>query len=148
MIEDILNYVRVSDRIATSGQPTVDQFRRIVGAGFEVVVNLAMPDSVNAIADEKDIVESCNMEYVHIPVPFDSPGVEHLKIFFEVMSEYSKRRLWVHCALNYRVSAFIYQYYRLIKGEAPEQARKHMFSHWEPNPVWRRFMVISFKEIE
>ena len=44
-IEDIYNYRRISDRIATSGQPTEQQFGLIKQAGFTSVLNLA-PNSV------------------------------------------------------------------------------------------------------
>ena len=40
-LEDIRAYVRISDRLATSGQITHEQIEAIERAGFDVVVNLA-----------------------------------------------------------------------------------------------------------
>jgi protein tyrosine phosphatase (PTP) superfamily phosphohydrolase (DUF442 family) len=40
-IEDITNYKKVSDTLASSGQPEDMQFKEIAEAGFEVVINLA-----------------------------------------------------------------------------------------------------------
>jgi hypothetical protein len=37
------------------------------------VINLAMPNSENAIPEEGYIVTARSMTYVHIPVPFDAP---------------------------------------------------------------------------
>ena len=48
----VLNYHQISDRIGTGGQPTPDQFKAIEEAGFETVINLAMPDSPNALSNE------------------------------------------------------------------------------------------------
>ncbi|MCG8485969.1 MAG: phosphatase, partial [Chromatiales bacterium] len=74
-IENITNYIRISDRIASSGQPEEQQFKDIAQAGFQVVINLAMPNSDNAIPEEGYIVTARKMSYVHIPVPFDAPDV-------------------------------------------------------------------------
>jgi protein tyrosine phosphatase (PTP) superfamily phosphohydrolase (DUF442 family) len=146
-IEAIKNHLRVSDRIASSGQPEEAQFKYIAAAGFEVVVNLAMPNSENAIPEEGNIVTAHKMTYVHIPVPFDAPNAEHLQQFFAVMNAFAQRKIWVHCVLNYRVSAFLYQYQRLVHGEAPEQARKVMLTCWQPNETWQRFMAITKEEL-
>ena len=37
-LEHILNFIQVSDRIASSGQPDEAQFKEIAVAGYEVVV--------------------------------------------------------------------------------------------------------------
>jgi hypothetical protein len=108
-----------------------------------VVINLAMPSSENAIPEEGNIVSAHKMIYVHIPVPFAAPDVEHLKKVINVMDAFAKQKIWVHCVLNYRVSAFLYQYQRLVYGVTPEQAQKVMLSSWQPNETWQRFMMIS-----
>ncbi len=146
-IEDITNYIQVSDRIASSGQPNDHQFKNIADAKYQVVINLAMPNSDNAIPEEGNIVTAHKMAYVHIPVPFDAPNVDHLRKFIKVMAAFSDEKVWAHCVVNYRVSAFLYQYQRLVHGATPEQARKVMLPSWQPNDVWQRFMAISLEEI-
>ena len=106
-----------------------------------------MPDSDRAIPAEGSIVTALDMLYVHIPVPFDAPDVEHLVAFIRVMNAFSSRRVWVHCVLNYRVSAFLYQYYRLVLGASPADARRVMLSSWQPNDVWTRFIALSKDDI-
>jgi protein tyrosine phosphatase (PTP) superfamily phosphohydrolase (DUF442 family) len=147
-LDDVTNYLRVSDRIASSGQPEERQFKSIAQAGFALVINLAMPNSENVIPEEGNIVTALRMTYVHIPVPFESPSVEHLKRFLNVMGAFSDRSVWVHCVVNYRVSAFLYQYYRLVHGATPEEARKVVLPTWQPNEVWQRFMALSREDIE
>lgn len=146
-VEAVKNYIRVSDRIASSGQPKGEQFKAIAGAGYQVVINLAMPDSDNVIPEEGNIVTACRMAYVHIPVPFDAPDAGHLKRFIGVMAAFADQRVWVHCALNYRVSAFLYQYQRLVHGMAPAEAGMVMLPSWEPGEVWRRFMSLSGEQL-
>jgi protein tyrosine phosphatase (PTP) superfamily phosphohydrolase (DUF442 family) len=146
-IQDIGNYIQVSDRIASSGQPEDYQFKDIAEAGYEAVINLAMPNSENAIPEEGNIVTSLKMTYVHVPVPFDAPDVFHLRDFIKVMGALSDRKVWVHCVVNYRVSAFLYQYYRLVHGAQQQEAKKVMLASWEPNEIWQRFMALSSEEV-
>jgi protein tyrosine phosphatase (PTP) superfamily phosphohydrolase (DUF442 family) len=140
-IEEIINYIRVSDRIASSGQPDEHQFRDIADAGYQVVLNLAMPNSDNAIPEEGNIVSAHEMVYVHIPVPFDSPNIDHLRMFIRVMNAFSDQRIWIHCVVNHRVSAFLYQYLRLVQGVTQAEAREVMLPTWKPDKVWQDFMT-------
>lgn len=146
-VENILNYIQVSDRIASSGQPEDRQFKDIAEAGYKAIVNLAMPNSENAIPEEGNIVTSLKMTYVHIPVPFDAPNVSHLREFIKVMETFSNQKVWVHCVVNYRVSAFLYQHQRLIHHVQPKEAKKVMLASWKPDEIWQRFMALSRKEV-
>jgi len=146
-INAIKNYMRVSDRIASSGQPEGRQFEAIADAGYQVVINLAMPDTDNAIPEEGNIVVAHRMRCVHVPVPFDAPTAGHLREFIGAMAEFADQKVWVHCALNYRVSAFLYQYQRLVHGVSPEEAAAAMRPSWQSDDVWRRFMSISAEEL-
>ena len=145
-IENITNYIRISDRIASSGQPEEQQFKDIAQAGFQVVINLAMPNSDNAIPEEGYIVTARKMSYVHIPVPFDAPDVEHLKNFIGIMKGIQDKKIWVHCVVNKRVSAFLYQYQKLVHGMSHEEAAKVMLSTWQPNEVWQKFMKLTLDQ--
>ena len=79
-IEDIYKFLKISDSIATAGQPTVDQFLAISDSGYQVVVNLALPKSLNALPDEQAVVEAHGMDYVHIPVIWETPLLKILNV--------------------------------------------------------------------
>ena len=49
---DILNYYPISPLLATSGQPIPVQFQQIAEVGYQVVINLALTTSSNAIDHE------------------------------------------------------------------------------------------------
>ncbi|PLY12038.1 MAG: phosphatase [Sedimenticola sp.] len=142
-VETILNYIQVSDRLASSGQPEDRQFKAIAEAGYHAVINLAMPNSENAIPEEGNIVTALGMRYVHIPVPFEAPDSRHLRDFIQIMQAFPKDKVWVHCVLNYRVSAFLYQHYRLALGVPLSEAKKVMLPGWNPNETWQKFMTLS-----
>ena len=61
-LEDIYNFLKLSESIATAGQPTITQFSTISDSGYQMVVNLALPESLNALPDEQAIVEAQGMQ--------------------------------------------------------------------------------------
>jgi protein tyrosine phosphatase (PTP) superfamily phosphohydrolase (DUF442 family) len=139
-MEDIYNFLKISDRIATSGQPTVEQFHAIKESGYQVVVNLALPESANALPDEKQIVETQGMQYVHIPVLWEKPTIENVTDFFNTMESNADKKVFVHCAANMRVSAFMYLYRRLHENISDEDAKKDLNQIWVPNEIWQKFI--------
>ncbi|HZF71436.1 protein tyrosine phosphatase family protein [Sulfuricurvum sp.] len=146
MLEKILNYIQVTEIIASSGQPHESEFAIIADAGYDVVINLAMPNSENAIPSEGYLVTSNNMIYIHIPVTFDAPELFHLQSFIQIMESFSGKRIWVHCVKNYRASAFLYHFLHKSRGFSTTEAQKAIFPSWEPNEIWQRFMNFN-KEI-
>jgi protein tyrosine phosphatase (PTP) superfamily phosphohydrolase (DUF442 family) len=142
-LEEITNYMLISDRIASSGQPEEMQFKDIAQAGYDVVINLAMPNSENAIPEEGYIVTARKMQYIHIPVPFEAPSLDHLNDFISIMNAFKEKKVWVHCVVNYRVSAFLYLYMRLVHNATVEEASKVVLESWNPNDIWRSFMEIA-----
>lgn len=75
-IEDILNYRYISERLATSGQPTVQEFSLIYRDGYRTVLNLAPPTASNAIPEEEKIVTALSMDYLNVPIAWDDPTHE------------------------------------------------------------------------
>lgn len=139
-MEDIYNYLKVSDSIATSGQPTKEQFPAIKESGYQTVVNLALPTSANALPDEKQVVENLGMHYVHIPVVWENPTLEDVEQFFNVMKANVDQKIFVHCAANMRVSAFMYLYRRIYDNMSDEEAKKDIDQIWQPNETWLNFI--------
>lgn len=138
----ITNYLLISDKIASSGQPEDNQFKLIKQEGYEVVINLAMPNSEDAIPEEGNIVTAHGMTYVNIPVPWETPTKDHLTQFFGVMRAFEGKKIWVHCVKNFRVSAFLFQYYRLELGQSEEASKAVMLKSWEPIQIWQDFMKL------
>jgi protein tyrosine phosphatase (PTP) superfamily phosphohydrolase (DUF442 family) len=128
----------MSDRVGTAGQPTEEQFAAIQAAGYEITINLDAPG--DAVRNEAEIVGQLGMDYIHIPVIWESPQPSDLDQFFEVMDRHQGKRLFVHCAANARVSAFMFLC-RVIRCGTPIQvARASVRRIWEPNDVWRCFI--------
>jgi protein tyrosine phosphatase (PTP) superfamily phosphohydrolase (DUF442 family) len=139
-MQEIVNYYQVTDKIATSGQPTQEQFQDIAEAGYEATINLALPSSTNAIADEGAIVTGLGMAYFQIPVLWEAPKIDDVKLFFGVMDSLSDRKIWVHCALNMRVSCFMYLYQKYVLKLPKERSLYPMSQIWQPEGVWQQLI--------
>lgn len=140
-IDDIRNYRAVSPQLATSGQPDEAQLAAIAAAGFEVVINLALHDDPRySLADEAGTVRDLGLDYVHIPVQFGAPTHDDLARFMNAMSTHAARRVWVHCAANYRVSAFVGLDRVLRQGWSRAEAFAVMDDIWKPDAVWAAFI--------
>jgi protein tyrosine phosphatase (PTP) superfamily phosphohydrolase (DUF442 family) len=141
----IYSFRAVGDRLGTAGQPTQAQFRMIQESGFEAIVNLALPTSDNAIANEGSIVTSLGMSYAHIPVDFKAPTSQDFRVFCRVVNAFDDRPLFVHCAANMRVSAFVFLYRVMFQHIAVAEAERDLYAIWQPDVVWSRFIQNELK---
>lgn len=148
-MEGLLNFHSFSSDIGTSGQPTREQFAQIAAQGYTAVVNLAMHNSDNALTDEGGIVASLGMLYVHIPVPFGSPSATHLKTFVRIMDALADHKVLVHCAVNARVSAFMYKYLTLTKNVDDASATSPILKRWLPqmDTAWSSIIALTHADI-
>lgn len=148
-LDAIYNFEPITEWLGTSGQPTESQFSAIANAGYSAVVNLALPSSDNAIRNEGSIVTGLGMAYFHIPVVFEKPTIADLRLFFGVMKALEGKKIWVHCVVNARVSAFVYQYLRHAQGLDDEAAKSELLRKWLPqmDEVWRKFLSLPEEQI-
>lgn len=143
----ILNYIKINELISTSGQPKPEEFEYIANEGFEVIVNLAVSCSSNALENEDKIVTNLNMTYIHIPVNFENPNLSDLKLFLTILQSLESNKVWIHCAKNYRVSAFMYVYHKYILHTPFEQIDLSIFETWQPSLPWQELMKVSIEKL-
>ena len=142
-IDEIYNARQVDDHLLTSGQPTEEQLRAVAAAGIDTVVNLAPHDASNALADEPGLLRALGLTYHHVPVVFANPTEEDFAAFEQVMAELPpESRTLVHCAANFRVSAFYGLYGIKRLGWSVEQAEAFRAPIWDGSdyPVWEAFI--------
>ena len=146
-MDSIRNFVQLKKNIATSGQPTSEQFKLIAEAGYGHVVNLATPDHPDSIPNEGQIITQLNMSYIHIPVPFDAPLPQQVKHFCKIMSVLSTEQVFVHCIMNYRVSAFMFHFLNKVEGKSEVESKSEMFNWWSPDTAWKGLLKWTSTEI-
>lgn len=142
-IDQIYNVRKVDDRLITSGQPSEDQLRAAAAAGIDTVINLAPHDAENALPDEAGLVHELGMTYHHLPVVFANPTEGDFEAFDRLMVELPPdSRTLLHCAANFRVSAFYGLYAMKHLGWSAEQAEAFRAPIWDDSdyPAWEAFI--------
>ena len=140
--EEIYNFRKVNAQISTGGQPTEDQLRSAAAEGFEVVINLSIHDPQYELPDEAGLVKSLGMTYYHIPVVWDEPKERDFEAFEAIVSGLGDAKTLIHCAANFRVTAFFSLYAMKNLGWSQDQAAEFRRSVWQGSeyPVWEAFI--------
>jgi uncharacterized protein (TIGR01244 family) len=138
--EDVYNWLRLDDRLTTSGQPTEAQLADIRALGVRNVINLGLHSHEKALPDEAASLKALGVNYTHIPVVFQNPTEADFEQFCEALDALEGAPLHVHCIANYRVSAFFYRYRRTVLGWDEAKARVDLERIWKPEGVWSDFI--------
>ncbi len=142
-MERIRNFVQLTENFGTAGQPMANQFTIIAANGYQHVINLGMPDHPDALANEGELVSALGMNYIHIPVPFDNPTPDHVRLFCNLLAQIKHEKVFIHCIMNYRVSAFMFHYLDKVENCDETNSRSIMFQKWTMEPVWEDVMSWS-----
>lgn len=137
------NYREISDILSTSGSVNAEELFNLSNNGYEVVINLLPGSNEYAVPNEADIVQNQGVIYHHIPVDFEAPKDQDYEKFVSVMENTASLKTHIHCAANWRVSAF-YSVYACQNGIWDvSRALDHINSLWSPNdyPVWAEFLA-------
>lgn len=141
-IADVYNYRQIDERVFTSGIPTAEQFGGLKDEGFEAVISLLPDESPNALAGEADLVKEQGLEFHHIPVDWEDPTEEDYHAFVDAFESVDGKKVLIHCAANYRASAFYSLYAMQNLGWSEIEADDLIGSLWDPmaNPPWDQFI--------
>ncbi len=141
-IDESYNFRRVDDRLTTSGIVNVEQLNELRDEGYDAVINLKPDIEAEIGADEGAIVQDQGIAYTYIPVDFDAPTHADFEAFTEAMAGRDGQKVHVHCAANYRVTAF-YGVYAVERGLWTEdEADRFVRDVWDPSefPAWQSFI--------
>lgn len=149
-IENSYNFRRISEMLTTSGVVGPNRLKGLSAEGYEVVVNLLPDTSEYAVPDEQDIIESQGVEYVYIPVDFKRPARSDFEQFVAALERAEGKKVHIHCAANYRVSAFYALYARQWGLWDAAEAEAFILDLWQPReyPGWPEFMAETLGQID
>jgi len=147
MFEEIHNFLALSETLFTGGMPKAEQLTDAAQRGVDVVINLAPHDVPDALPNETELVTSLGMQYINLPVNWNTPTKEGLDRFMDAMDESQGKKVLVHCEANFRASAFVSMYRILREDWSPEDALEVMHKIWDEDayPVWKMFIEDTLK---
>jgi protein tyrosine phosphatase (PTP) superfamily phosphohydrolase (DUF442 family) len=132
----------VNEHLITCGQPTEEQLKAAAAEGFKVVINLATISPRYSLPDEEGLVRSLGMTYHHIPVDWENPKAGDFDAFEYLLESLPEEKTLIHCAANYRVTAFYSLFAMKHLGWSSAEAQAFRASIWEGSdyPVWEQFI--------
>lgn len=145
-LAEIRNYIEYSPTFSSAGQPTEEQLGAVKAAGFEKVIYIAFTNGRSSIASEDAIVKELGMDYVHIPVIWDAPTKSDYYAFASAMQQEPDRKTLLHCAANFRASAFSMLYRVLHEGVSVSDAKADMNKIWQPNETWKNLIFAVLED--
>ncbi len=139
---EIYNYCLVNDLLVTAGQPTEAQLRAAAQEGFTTVINLATLGKPDSLPDEAGLVRELGMTYYHIPVKWGEPLISDFEKFEQAMLTLLARKTLLHCAANYRATAFYGLFAIKHLGWTETQMEEFRAQIWHASdyPVWEDFI--------
>ena len=142
MFEDIRNFLALSEDLFTGGMPKADQLIDAAQKGLQTVINLTVADADDALPNERELLDSLGLKYIHIPVEWGNPTKQNLEDFMNAMDTHKESRVLVHCQANYRATGFVTLYRILRLGWKKEDAFQDLRKIWNPEkfPIWQQFI--------
>ena len=142
----LLNQVNFSASLTTAGQPTEQELALIAENDYDRVIFLAFSNHPKRVPNEDVIVRSLGLQFIHIPVDWDSPSLADFETFAAIMQTAPFGKTLVHCEVNFRASVFGFLYQVLYAGADMDDAMSVMQSVWVPNDTWQGFIVRVMNE--
>lgn len=140
--QTIYNALTVHPLLTTAGQPTADQLRAAAEEGFQAVINLATYNPEHSLKDEGDLVRSLGLTYHPIPVEWQNPKESDFTTFEATMQQLAGQKILLHCAANFRATAFYGLYAMKHLGWTDTQAETFRAKIWAGSdyPIWEKFI--------
>jgi len=143
------NFVKISERIDTSGQPSLELLKQFKSKNYDLVINLAPPLSKGSIMQEGGLIALSGTRYVNIPVDWNNPTLSDFDFFSHVLNAPGHNKVLIHCQINMRGSLFTFLYRVIYEKTDPEIAQEKMHVVWVPDNQWKEFaqMVLDRHKI-
>ena len=123
MVPGMTNVSSPLEGVATAGQPTEAELKKLAQAGYRAVVDLRTSQEDRGFA-EPEVVREAGMEYINMPLEaapgsFDEDAFDR---FRGMMMDNERRPMLVHCGTAARVGALMIPYLILEEDMRPDEA--------------------------
>jgi uncharacterized protein (TIGR01244 family) len=118
------NYVELSSRIGTGGQPTDAGMKQLAEKGYKSIINLRTSgEGVDLAAEERQAMQ-LGLRYYMVPFNAKEPSEEQALAFCALMSALKENKVFVHCGSGVRVASLMMIYLVLEEGMPPDKAEQ------------------------
>jgi protein tyrosine phosphatase (PTP) superfamily phosphohydrolase (DUF442 family) len=137
-LADLENYQVNTNKMVSSGLPTLKHFEKLKEIGVTHVIDL-IPGDRN---DEVTMLKTLGLNYHNIQVAWKNPTVDNFNEYALKMNEFSKEegKILTHCRLNWRGAFFTYLYRVSHLKENEAVAKADLLEIWQPDENWQNFI--------
>lgn len=145
-----VNLVQYSELFASAGQPNADYIADLAKRNFDIVINIAPATAHGALEKEAYLVSAAGMTYLNIPVAWDHPRQSEFDLFQQFMQGNAERKIFLHCQMNMRASAYAFLHRVINLHIEPQLALQDLLEVWTPNATWAAFIntALARREID
>lgn len=136
------NFIHINERISSSGLIIKVDLQSFVDEGYQYIINLLPDDNEHARKGEKESFAALGIGYTYIPVDWEAPTQINYDAFETAMLENKDLKLHIHCAANYRATAFYAIYAHKHHGWSADKINEFTSEIWNLSdyPIWREFV--------
>ena len=127
----------IHPNLMTSALPSSEDFSRMAAQGYEIVISLCQDIDSETLEDEDGLVSGAGMRYIHLPVTFAAPTLEDYELLRDILRSVQDRKVWLHCARNWRVSALMTIYHIVEMSMPHSEAEEIAHRAWQPDETWQ-----------
>ena len=136
------NFINIDENVSSSGTMMNTNLKSLADAKYDAVINLLPDDNEHAKKEERESFEALNIDYTYIPVDWDAPTQTDFDVFEKVLIAAKNKKIHIHCAANYRATAFYALYAYKNLGWSRGKIDTFTASIWQISdyPVWLKFI--------
>lgn len=141
-IKKAYNFKEVSELVSCSGTLKKVSLSSLLDENYDAVINLLPNDNEHAVDGEKREIEKLGIHYEYIPVNWGNPQYSDFEAFEFLMNTLKGKKVHIHCAANFRATAFYAIYARRNHAWSSIKVSKFMGSIWQLSeyPIWDKFV--------
>ena len=142
------------DELYISGQPERESFAKLKSEGVTTVINLRTPSEMDnreyVPFDEKVVVDSLGLEYIHIPLGgSEFPYTNKALLKFADAIDNAEGKVLLRCTVGRRASymfaAYLIQYKDFSPNKAIEYAKAVNFGEWSLEGLLGKKLKVDFE---
>ena len=142
-IKQAYNFKEIDEMTTCSGMLKDVSLKSLADEGYGAVINLLPDDSEYAVEEERAGLEELGIRYKYIPVVWEEPQRSDFESFESAMNATQGTKTHIHCAANFRVTAFYGIYAFRNHGWSEAKLREFVGSIWQlsEHPAWDKFVA-------
>lgn len=134
--KELPRYFQYDESYATGAQPTAEGIRQLKEKGYTAIVNISPVSTPNYLADEGELTESLQMDYIHFPVDCTNLRDRHYKTFSSILHSLEGEKVFIHCGGNIKSSNLLHMY-RVMEKEIDErESLEELLKIQDPETKW------------